>query len=332
MAADKKYWVVRAGDDIQDIVEERSVIGIGWQRVGDLGGLAHEDIQRTVQKVFPDENQHRWAKITGQLYRFASEISKGDVVLTPIKATRHVLIEEVAGDYTYDPEPEFERLANTREVNWLRKGVTRDGFSVPMKNSLEGLMTVFKIDGHKAEIDQFIDSGEAQPLVVQIEVDPDIQTDTEDASGVEASARERIRDRLFDYAWNDFEKVVAAVLTAMGFTTRGYGPGKDRGVDLIATRDTLGFGQPRIKVQVKRQANKTNRADVQRLAGILQDKEEGLFVSLGGFTPDALSESRSNLSLLDGEGFIDLLLQHYDNLNPEMRTQIPLKRVYLPLF
>ena len=117
----------------------------------------------------------------------------------------------------------------------------------------------------------------------------------------------------------------------MGFTVRGHGPGRDRGVDLVVTPDALGLEQPRIKVQVKRVRGPIGGPDVRQLAGTLRTGEKGLFVSLGGFTSDAQTESGPTMSLLNGEDFIALLLENYDRLSPEVRAQIPLKRVYLPV-
>ena len=329
------YWVVRAGDDIQDVVEERSLIGIGWPDVGDCSGLSREEVAQRVSEASSDDSsaQSR-AKAVGQVYRFASEISEGDIVLTPIKSVRQVLIGRVTGAYVHNPKPELHHLSNTRSAEWLCTNVYRDNLSLPLKNSLGGLMTVFSVDIHMEEIDQLIEEG-PQPPGAQIEdavAHYDEETDAEYAEDIEANAKERIRDMIYaSFDGYDFQGVVADVLTAMGFTARRQGRGPDKGVDIVVTPDALGFEEPRIKVQAKRQRGKASRPDVQQLAGTLHPGEKGLFVSLGGFTSEALGESSPTLSLLDGDDFIDLLIAHYENLSPNMKTQIPLKRVYLPV-
>ncbi len=55
----------------------------------------------------------------------------------------------------------------------------------------------------------------------------------------------------------DFQKLVAALLEAMDYHVLWVAPpGPDRGIDMIAHTDPLGTTSPRIKVQVKRQADK----------------------------------------------------------------------------
>ena len=121
------------------------------------------------------------------------------------------------------------------------------------------------------------------------------------------------------------------MLTAMGFRARGrYAPGSDGGVDIIATKDALGLDPERIKVQVKHQRAPAGVRGVQHLGGALLQNERGRFVSLGGFTNDASRQSNGGVRLIDGDAFIDLLLECYNKLNPQMQTRIPLKRVYLP--
>ena len=56
----------------------------------------------------------------------------------------------------------------------------------------------------------------------------------------------------------------------------------------------------------------------------------GIAVSNSGFTHDALVEaerSREPIKLMDRDGFIRLLLEHYEALDPEYKAQIPLSRV-----
>jgi restriction system protein len=58
--------------------------------------------------------------------------------------------------------------------------------------------------------------------------------------------------------------------------------------------------------------------------------EAGLFVTLGHYTPDALTlaRERANLTLIDGTRFIDLLLAHYHRLDDTYCERFPLKRVW----
>lgn len=331
------YWVVRADSDIQGLVEKRSLIGIGWSEVGDLGALSPEDIRGKVQATYHGWSPNTIGASAGQLRRFAHEIEVSDIVLTPIKSTRQALIGKVTGPYQHNPAAETECLTNTRSVEWIRTDVLRDDLSPALQLSLGGLMTVFSVSDHADEIERVVEGETDTTLPYQSQDDddgaaPNVEEESDEQFDViEAYARKRVLERLYAFDPYAIQDVVGDVLTAMGFKVRKQGRGPDRGVDLVATPDALGFEEPCIKVQVKRQRGAIGRPEVQQLAGTLRSGEKGLFVSLGGFTAEARGESSNTMTLVDGGAFVDLLLDHYEALSPETRTRVPLKRLYVPV-
>ena len=138
-----------------------------------------------------------------------------------------------------------------------------------------------------------------------------------------------------DYIQNldpiDFQKLVAALLRAMGYHTPFISPrGKDGGVDIIAYSDPLGLKEPRIKVQVKRYSDtdKVTAKDVRSLLGILTTKESALFVTSGYYTPDAEAAAKDkNICLIDGNKFINLWQEFYPKMSDEDKDRLPLKYV-----
>jgi len=82
-----------------------------------------------------------------------------------------------------------------------------------------------------------------------------------------------------------FQQLVGDLLSAMGYHVAWVAPpGKDGGTDLLAYNDPLGTRPPRIKVQVKRNAESA-RIDVQGLRSfmaVLGDEDIGIFVALSG--------------------------------------------------
>lgn len=67
--------------------------------------------------------------------------------------------------------------------------------------------------------------------------------------------------------------------------------------------------------------------------GTLREGDSGLYVSTGGFTGDARLEaerSREPVTLLDRDDFIDLLLEYYEELEPEHKSKVPLRKVWVP--
>ena len=132
----------------------------------------------------------------------------------------------------------------------------------------------------------------------------------------------------------DFQELVAALLKAMGYHVAWIAPpGKDGGTDIIAYNDPLGTRPPRIKVQVKRNAN-SPRIDVMGLRSfmaVLADGDVGLFVALSGFTKDADYEARQShrrISLIDARRLLELWTSHYAQLDDSARARLPLKPVW----
>jgi restriction system protein len=89
---------------------------------------------------------------------------------------------------------------------------------------------------------------------------------------------------------------------------------------------------PIVKVQVKSGDGSIGRPKVQELFGTLGQGEYGLFISLGGFASQAkdFAKTRSTLRLIDGPALVELILEHYEELQPRYKALIPLKRVYIP--
>jgi restriction system protein len=323
-------WVVRAGDAnvLASQVQERSAVAIGWKELSDLSALASkEELAGLVKKGFPTHTPMQQAMSVGQVYRFVKEIGPSDLVLTPIKATRTVLIGRVEGDYLFDPSLFGGDYPHTRKVKWLRE-VSRDDFGVPARNTLGGLATVFRADAHLSEVEKLAADTGPSRRPPEEEAAPPFVDD------VKARADEMIRDLLAQVAGYQFQGLVAALLRAMGYVAKVGPRGKDVGVDLIAHPDPFGFGDPRIKVQVKHRAGQASRPELQALSGALHPGEHGLFVSTGGFTKDAeawAGQSGKAVTLLDGEAFVELLLENYERLDPGAKALVPLRAVWIPI-
>ena len=129
------------------------------------------------------------------------------------------------------------------------------------------------------------------------------------------------------------ESLVEAILKAQGFTTYHTDKGADGGIDILAAPDTLGFGQPRICVQVKSQDSPLERPVLDQLVGTMQHvgADQGLLVCWGGFKKTVMAELPRlffKVRLWDQNDLIDQFLANYDGLDEELRAEIPLKRMW----
>lgn len=132
----------------------------------------------------------------------------------------------------------------------------------------------------------------------------------------------------------DFQELVGSLLKAMGYHVAWIAPpGKDGGTDIIAYNDPLGTRPPRIKTQVKRNAN-SPRIDVTGLRSfmaVLGEGDVGLFIALSGFTKDADYEARQShrrITLIDARRLLELWTAHYGQLDDSARARLPLKPVW----
>ena len=131
----------------------------------------------------------------------------------------------------------------------------------------------------------------------------------------------------------EFQDLIAALLRGMGYYTPFVAPkGKDGGVDIAAYRDPLGTESPRIQVQIKHRESSANVQEVRQLMGLLQKEGDvGIFVSSGGFTPDAKVTARSSfvhVELIDLIRFINLWQEFYEKLSDEDKSLLPLRPIY----
>jgi restriction system protein len=150
--ANPKVWVVHAPVEIADRIEADSIVAIGWFQMGNLSNLDTRDkMKGAYHAAYPDDSEPNIWVGAGQLYRFAHVIQTGDYVLTPLKASREVLIGEVTGDYKFSPEVISKEYPNVRRVKWLQK-VSRDNLSQPFKYALGGIMTVFQVNAYLPEV------------------------------------------------------------------------------------------------------------------------------------------------------------------------------------
>jgi restriction system protein len=104
-------------------------------------------------------------------------------------------------------------------------------------------------------------------------------------------------------------------------------------VDILAASGPLGFGSPRLCVQVKSTDAPVDLATLRQLIGAMQNvhTDQGLLVSWGGFKSSVDREEATQffrVRLWDQATFVDELLAHYDMLDVALRAELPLKRIW----
>jgi restriction system protein len=128
-------------------------------------------------------------------------------------------------------------------------------------------------------------------------------------------------------------RLVNAILEAQGYTTHVSPEGPDKGVDILAAPGTMGFGEPRLCVQVKSGDTPLDTPTLNQLIGTMQNVQakHGLFVSWGGFKTSVDKEKATQffrVRLWDRDDLIEQLLDNYEKLDATIRAELPLKRIW----
>ena len=96
----------------------------------------------------------------------------------------------------------------------------------------------------------------------------------------------------------------------------------------------MGFGTPRLCVQVKSGESKVDVGTYMALKGTMEKfkAEHGLLVSWGGFTKRVIEQARSDyfkIRLWGREEVLEEIFTVYDKLNEEIKARLPLKRIWI---
>ena len=332
-------WVVRGGrhgEHEQKFLEENRVF-LTWKGLKKDLGLAQDraGIREILAETYPDFGDGKLTNHMGQIWAFSHRIEKGDWVILPSKHKSAIHIAEVTGGYEFHEDAE-DPYFHSMKVKWIATDIPRSNFSQDLLYSFGAFMTVCEVQRNDAEnrVRQMQTKGWASSPVV-------VPSDSEasDAAAIthpnlEQDARDLISRFIeANFMGHGLARIVDAVLRAQGYTTHVSPPGPDGGIDILAAPGPLGFGHPRICVQVKSGTSPLDRPTLDQLVGVMQNiqAEQGLLVSWGGFKTSVDRETANQffrVRLWDQDDLIDKLLAHYDEVDEDLRAELPLKRIW----
>lgn len=324
--ADTTFWGIHAkGGKLESILLERGQLAIGWAALEDLSPIAHdrELLKAKLAAALPGEKPGAIPVYAGQLYRFVNELKVGDVMVYRSTADGMIHLGEVTGAYVHDPTDDAAH-PNRRSVKWT-KAVPITSVSQGALYELGSAMTFFQLRNYAEEWAQIL-AGETPGPAAESDA-----TVASVSAATEQNTRDFILKRLAtELKGHPFAHFVADLLRTMGYRTRVSPEGVDGGIDIVAHLDELGFQPPIVRVQVKSSEGSTGGPVVAELMGNLGQNEFGLFVTLGTFAPQAKQKMKSNIRLINGDELVDLILEHYEELDSRYKRVIPLKRMFVP--
>lgn len=324
-------WGLHAGSTSQAdaVFLQHNYVAIGWEKCDDLGAVPanREGFKKRVAECYPSVKPGAIPVYGGLLFRFCHEMKPGDLVAYPSKIDKLIHIGRITGEYRYDPSID-SHYPNLRSVEWLVE-VPRTKFSQGALYEIGSALTLFQIKNY---IDEFIAAAMGETITAAFGEDDDPTVGLV-AEEIEQSTRDFILKQLSkELKGHPFADFVGHIMQCMGYRTRISPPGPDGGIDIVAHRDELGFEPPIIKVQVKSTSGTVGDPETSALFGKVASGEFGLMVTLGTFSKPAkqFAETKANLRLIDGDDFVGLVLDHYEDLDSRYKGLLPLKRVYVP--
>jgi restriction system protein len=315
-------WGIHAGrlGEADNLFLKENVIGLGDPDLGDLNKLTprREDFKKKFIQSYPNAKPGAHAIWAGQTYRFMYEMKKGDIIVYPSKMDKKVHIGYITGDYRFDKSKIFPHL---RSVEW-KKSELRTIFSQDALYEIGSAQSFFQVKNYA---DEFRKSLNDQKILQPVE------TENRD---FERLARDEIAKLIIrKFKGHGLARLVETILKAQGYTTYLSPEGPDKGVDILASPGPLGFGIPRICVQVKSGDTPVDSQTLNQLIGSMQNvqADQGLLVSWGDFKSSVEKEKPVQffrVRLWNQDDLIDALLSNYSKLDADFRAELPLKQIW----
>lgn len=191
------------------------------------------------------------------------------------------------------------------------------------RNNAEERIAAMRANGWKAET-----------IAAAIKATGQATDETSSDTNLEDLAHDQIAQLIAArFKGHDLTRLVEGLLQAQGYTTYRSPGGPDGGADILAGAGPLGFGMPRLCIEVKSEDSSIDRPTVDKLLGAVTKfgAQEGLFVSWSGFKSNVqkeLAASYFRVRLWSQKELLEQLFAHYEHLDADLRAELPLKRIW----
>lgn len=340
-------WLIRsgsAGQYEQKFLDEGRVY-LCWDRLsGDLSSLESRDaLRELLTEAYPNFKPGKIIQHSGQIWAFVKKMQQGDWVVMPSKFAPSIHIGKLTGEYHSNPSGP-DPFYHWRPVEWFAQDIPRTNFDQDILYSFGAFLTICEIKRNDAErriramAERDWRAGRSSGgFVTEQSQEQDGDSDIEDVVelfDLEQQSRDQIsRHIIAKFKGHGLARLVRSLLEARGYTVHQPPEGPDRGIDLLASPGPLGFGEPRICVQVKSQESPLDRTTLDQLLGTMSNvqADRGLLVGWGGFKSSIRKEEAQQffrVRLWDSDDLIDELISLYEKLDEDIRAEIPLKHMW----
>jgi len=294
-------------------------VAIGWIDGTDLSHIKSRDELYPLYKAEhpQDTSNVVIGQQVGQIARFLLDIRPGDYVITPAADTEwlHYGVVQDEPSYYYAKDDGGCPYPHRRRVKWSNKRLKRSDFSVPFQNTIRSSLTVFSI----SQKDQFFAEIGKNELVSK-------------AVAVEYNARQVVLEQVLELDDKEFELLIAALLTALGFEgSEHVGKVGDGGVDATGELNVANLAKVKVFVQAKRYklGSRISANTVRQLRQAIPMNGQGAFITTADFQAKAsdvaLEQGFPRIGLINGSQLVDLLVEHWNDIPLEFQERLGLK-------
>jgi restriction system protein len=311
--------------------------GLEKENLGKAGDL--KQLKSIMRKAYPTVSDTHLGRSAGQVWTFVKDMNAGDWIVVPRKTTPSLAFAEIAGGYEFDDAADGA-YQHSRKVRWLNMDVPRSTVDQDLLYSFGSLLTICEIRRNDAERrirklagDHWGVNGSSS-IAQRLQETEALESAEEATLDLEQLGRDEIAKFInAKFKGHGLARLVESVLKAQGYTTYRSPEGPDSGVDLLASPGPLGFGQPRICVQVKSSDSPVDSPTLNQLIGTMQNMhaDQGLLVSWGGFKSSIAKEVPRQffkVRMWDQTDLITEIFDHYNELDEDVRAELPLKRIW----
>jgi len=270
-------WLARAGShgEYEQKFIQESRVYVTWDDLDmDLAKLQQRgELTAEMTQRYPEAKPKAVENWVSQVWPFAHEMQKGDLVVLPLKTQPAVYIGEITGDYCAEkagPNPFF----HWRSVKWIGEAIPRTHFGKDLLFSFGAFLKICRIQRNNAE--QRITAMRANRWKVEALAAPaKAATATKiDVEAADTDLVELARDQIAALVSSSFKghgltRLVEGILKAQGYTTYRSPEGADGGADILAGCGPLGFSAPRLCVEMKSEDSPIGREPVDKLLGAI---------------------------------------------------------------
>lgn len=298
-------------------------VGIGFLEGEDLShvkGSGKDALREMYEAHHGSESKMSAAQNIGQIWRFLAELTPGTFVVTPLADDSALQVGRITSEYYFEPNPIDSRYPHRKRVEWYKEPLRRSALSIPTQNTLRSSLTIFQVSQYEEILAPYgIDLPQKARRVLS----------------TQAEINRAILDEILSLSADEFEILVGELLTVIGFDAERVGKVGDGGVDVKGKLRVYEFATIDLMVQVKRYASgKISHQDIQRFRSSVPERTQAAFVTTSDFTAKAREEAEregfKKIGLINGVQFVDILVEHYDDLSEEVRNQLNLKKTLLP--